>query len=309
MLNFYRRFLPNAIEHQIPLLAMIPGNKRNDRSPLTWNNATIASFERCKHQLTEATLLSHPAKIAELSLWVDASDTAAGAVLHQIVDGHPQPLGFSQENSTRPSCDSTYDRELTAIYLAVRHFKYMLEGRSCHIYTDHKPITFAFQQKLDKASDRQARQLDMTGQITTDIRHIVGKDNIVADLLSRINAIHPAPSLDYEALAEDQKDDQQLQNIAQGKIESSLNLKYFTIPGSTKQLLCDCTGNRIRPFITERFRNAALQATHQLSHPGTRTTAKLMTERFVWPSIRKDSIVFARSCLPCQRSKVTRHTQ
>ena len=34
-----------------------------------------------------------------------------------------------------------------------------------------------------------------------------------------------------------------------------------------------------------------------------------MTERFVWPGIRKDSIVFARSCLPCQRSKVTRHTQ
>ena len=54
MLNFDHRFLPNAIEYQIPLLAMIPGNKRNDRSSLAWNDVAIASFERCKHQLAEA---------------------------------------------------------------------------------------------------------------------------------------------------------------------------------------------------------------------------------------------------------------
>lgn len=87
MINFYRRFVPKAIEAQIPLLAMTPGNKRNDRTPLTWSDETRAAFERCKQQLAQATLLSHPAKSAELSLWVDASDIAAGAVLHQIVDG------------------------------------------------------------------------------------------------------------------------------------------------------------------------------------------------------------------------------
>lgn len=310
MINFYRRFIPNAIHAQVPLLAMTPGNKRNDRTSLTWTDETVAAFDRCKQQLVEATLLAHPAKSAELSLWVDASDVAAGAVLHQIVDGKIQPLGFFSKKFDKAQCRySTYDRELTAIFLAVRHFKYMLEGRYCHIYTDHKPITYAFYQKLDKASDRQARQLDFIGQITTDIRHIVGKENIVADLLSRIDAIQSVPSLDFDALADDQTTDDELQNIQQGKCKSSLNLKFFSIPGSTKQLLCDCSDDRIRPFITKRFRHAALQATHHLSHPGTRGTAKLMTERFVWPSIRKDSIAFARSCLQCQRSKVTRHTQ
>ena len=310
MINFYRRFVPNAIQVQIPLLTMIPGNKRNDRTPLTWTDETMAAFNRCKQQLAEAVLLAHPAKSAELSLWVDASDIAAGAVLHQIVDGNAQPLGFFSKKFDKAQLRySTYDRELTAIFLAVRHFKFMLEGRNCHIYTDHKPIIFAFHQKLDKASDRQARQLDFIGQITTDIRHIVGKENIVADLLSRIAAIQTVPTLDYDALADDQKIDEEIQDIQQGKLKLSLNLKSFSIPGSKKQLLCDCSGDRIRPFVTRRFRNTALQATHHLSHPGTRATATMMTERFVWPNIRKESIAFARSCLQCQRSKVTRHTQ
>lgn len=153
MLNFYRRFIPNAIEAQIPLLEMTPGNKRNDRSPLSWSDETVTAFDRCKQQLAHATLLAHPAKSAELSLWVDASDFAAGAVLHQIVEGKVQPLGFFSKKFDKAQLRySTYDRELTAIYLAVRHFKFMLEGRSCHIYTDHKPIIFAFRQKLDKAS-------------------------------------------------------------------------------------------------------------------------------------------------------------
>lgn len=65
----------------------------------------------------------------------------------------------------------------------------MLEGRSSHIYTDHKPLTFAFRQKLDKASPRQARQLDYIGQFTTDVRHISGTDNVTADLLSRIQLV------------------------------------------------------------------------------------------------------------------------
>lgn len=35
MLNYYRRFLPNAAETQIPLLNCTKGNKKNDKSPIT----------------------------------------------------------------------------------------------------------------------------------------------------------------------------------------------------------------------------------------------------------------------------------
>jgi hypothetical protein len=44
----------------------------------------------------------------------------------------------------------------------------MLEERH-FIFTDHKPITYAFQQKRDKCSPRQFNHLDFIAQFTTDI--------------------------------------------------------------------------------------------------------------------------------------------
>jgi transposase InsO family protein len=45
-----------------------------------------------------------------------------------------------------------------------------------------------------------------------------------------------------------------------------------------------------------------------LSHPGINATVKLVSERFVWPGIKRDCRKWARGCLDCQRSKVHRHT-
>ncbi|GFY27528.1 retrovirus-related Pol polyprotein from transposon 17.6 [Trichonephila clavipes] len=67
---------------------------------------------------------------------------------------------------------SAYDRELLAIYSAIRHFRYMLEARDFTVFTDHKPLTYAFRQKSDKCSPRQIRQLDFISQFTTNIVHI-----------------------------------------------------------------------------------------------------------------------------------------
>ncbi|XP_054081745.1 uncharacterized protein LOC128919933 [Zeugodacus cucurbitae] len=91
----------------------------------------------------------------------------------------------------------------------------MVDGRRCHIYTDHKPLIYAFQQKLDRASNRQIRQLDFIAQITTDIRHVSGEDNVTADLLSRINALS-TESLNYDDLADDQSNDEELQKLLSG---------------------------------------------------------------------------------------------
>ncbi|XP_064081900.1 uncharacterized protein LOC135198260 [Macrobrachium nipponense] len=35
----------------------------------------------------------------------------------------------------------------------------------------------------------------------------------------------------------------------------------------------------------------------------------LLTEKFVWHGIRKDSLEWARTCVPCQTSKISRHTE
>jgi cleavage and polyadenylation specificity factor subunit 1 len=68
---------------------------------------------------------------------------------------------------------------LLAIYEAVKHFCHMLEARHFTIFTNHKPITYTFQQKRDKCSPRQFNHLDFVAQFTTDIKHISGQDNVV----------------------------------------------------------------------------------------------------------------------------------
>jgi len=110
--------------------------------------------------------------------------------------------------------------ELLAIYAAIKHYRHMLEGRNFTVFTDHKPITYAFQQDPLHSSPRQARHLQYIGQFTTDIRHISGKDNTIADALSRVEKIQVAINL--EDLAKAQEDDTELQELINQ--DSSLKL-------------------------------------------------------------------------------------
>ncbi|GFW01186.1 dynein heavy chain 17, axonemal [Trichonephila clavipes] len=179
---------------------------------------------RCKQALADAALLAHPSPSAPLALHVDASDYAIGGALHQVVDSELQPLAFfSRKLTSSEKSYSAYDRELLAIYSAIRHFRYMLEARDFTVFTDHKPLTYAFRQKSDKCSPRQIRQLDFISQFTTNIVHIPGSDNIAADVLSRVSAITFPSQIDYDCIAETQQTDQELHTlIASG---TSLELK------------------------------------------------------------------------------------
>ena len=180
----------------------------------------------------------------------------------------------------------------------------MVEAREFCIFTDHKPVTFAYNLKSTQlSSPRQCRHLDYISQFTTDLRHIAGADNVVADALSRIEEVESL--MDYQALAVAQEHDQELQQFRQSA--SSLHLKEMLIPGTTTPITCDVSTSAARPFLTRQFRKAAFNAVHRLSHPGVKATVKLVTQRFVWPSIKADCRQWARACLDCQRSKVSRH--
>lgn len=311
MINFYRKFIPKAIDDQIPLLMYLKGNKKKDKTHIEWNDVTSQAFENCKRQLAEATLIAHPLKNAILSLCVDASDRAAGAALHQIIADKIEPLGFFSKKFTESQKKySTYDRELAAMYLAVKHFRDYIEGRQLHILTDHKPLIFAFKQRPEKASPRQINHLEFISQFTTDIRHISGKNNITADVLSRIANIEVENIIDYEALAEDRQADEELQQILQNNNGNySISVKSVVIPNVNTAVYCDLSSGKIRPFITKKFRKTFMAATHNFAHPGRRSTMKLLTERFVWPGIKKDAENFVKNCVKCQQAKVSRHTR
>lgn len=184
----------------------------------------------------------------------------------------------------------------------------MVEARPFIVYTDHKPLTFAFNSARDKCSPRQFRYLDFISQFSTDIRYVVGKDNVVADALSRVEEINR--SINYESLARAQDEDPELQALLQvgTSSSSSLNIKKIRSFEHNFEIYCDISTGRSRPYLTKAFRREAFNSLHGLSHPGTKATVRLVTQRFVWPDIRRDCRRWARECTECQQNKISRHT-
>ena len=144
MVNFFRRFLPGIARTLRPLTdALVGGGKL-----LQWSVSLEAAFTAAKAALAAATVLSHPDSSAEVALATDASDSHVGGVLQQrqCVKGVAawRPLAFfSAKLSSTQQRYSTFDRELLAAFLAIRHFRFALEGREFQLHTDHKPLVTA----------------------------------------------------------------------------------------------------------------------------------------------------------------------
>jgi cleavage and polyadenylation specificity factor subunit 1 len=176
---------------------------------------------------------------------------------------------FSKKLNPAQQKYSAYDRELLAIYEAVKHFRHMLEARHFNIFTDHKPITYSFQQKRDKCSPRQLTHLDFIAQFTTDNRDISGQ-NVVADTLSRVESVSAPPS--YDAVAASQDSDDKLQTLRQSNI--ALRLEKLPIPGTTVSIYCDTFAGRPQPYIPASLRLQVLQSVHDLSQRSNSETGR-----------------------------------
>ena len=309
LVNFCHRFIPNCAHLSHPLhlfLNNLP--KSRSKQPSNWTEEASAAFQSAKDVLASATLLNYPQPNAPINLMVDASNTAVGAVLQQQVKNSWQPVSFfSRSLSPRKRKYSIFDRELLATFLAVKHFKYYLHNPHFHILIDHKPLIYAINSINTQHSPRQARRLDYISQFTTDIRHIQGSQNLVADALSRIqaNISFPSSTLSMSELAQQQLTDVELQSYLQSP--NSLQLVTETTNGVS--VTCDVSTGTARLFVPSSLRHRLFSSSHNLSHPGVRATQKLIKERFVWPRMNANIRDWAKSCPSCQRSKVQRHTR
>ena len=310
MMNFYRRHLPHAATLQAPLNKHLSHAKKNDKTPISLTPEDVIAFEKCKESLANAALLAHPAPEAKLRLVTDASDTSIGAAVEQQVADNPwQPLAFFSKKFSPAQCKySTYDRELTAIYESVKHFRYLLEACDFEIHTDHKPLIYAFLQRSDKAAPRQLRQLDYIAQYSTKIVYVPGPDNSVADALSRINDIHMPMLIDFEELSNEQQNDEELQELLKSKTTSTKITKMLWGAGETP-LFLETSTTVSRPYIPKSLRQRIFDLHHRLSHPSGKATLKIIRSKYFWPNMNRNIIQWARTCQDCQQSKITRHVK
>jgi len=79
MLNFYRRFIPEAAKIQAPIHDLLGAKK--GAAIINWTEEAQQIFRNIKQSLTQTALLAHPRANTELALFTDASDHSIGAVL------------------------------------------------------------------------------------------------------------------------------------------------------------------------------------------------------------------------------------
>ncbi|KAK4474308.1 hypothetical protein MN116_000394 [Schistosoma mekongi] len=304
LINFYRRFIPGCAQLMQPLTDALKGKPKEFK--LT--SEAVDAINQLKHKLAQASTLTYPNSHYPLAIMVDASDKAVGGTLNQLVKNTWKPIAFfSKKLAPAETRYSTFGRELLAIYLTIKHFRHMLEGTEFTVYKDHKPLTNASRAKTDKYSPREVRHLDYISQFTSDIQHVKGEDNQAADALSRLEMnIIQQSTVDFEILRDSQETDQELQNLLSTKC-SSLKLKQLPSPKEDVLIYCDTTTAVPRPFVPKNMRRLIYNF-HSLSHPGVKSSTKLINARYIWPNLQKDVHKWVRECSACQQSKVSRHT-
>lgn len=315
MINFYFRFVPHLAQTLIPLYKLSSSKPKL----FLWTDEAEHAFNSAKSALSETTRLRYPSNSAPTAVTTDASDQAVGAVLEQFDNGDWKPIAFfSKKLKPSERKYSVFDRELLGIYLAIKHFRHFLEGRNFHVYTDHKPLAGNIFSGRADASPRQTRHLCFISEFTTDIRFVPGKNNPVADALSRIHSspkelqeINSTASslsdIDLSQLAKDQVTDPDL--LKMRSVDTALHLRECGILNTNLPLVCDMSLGYPRPVVPQPWRRRVFDVLHNLSHPGIRTSKQLISRRFVWPNMQRDIGLWAKSCIPCQKAKIQRHNK
>lgn len=180
--GYYRRFCRNFSDIVTPLSNLLRKNVK-----FVWNDECQRAFEAVKAILSNSPVLMTPNFEKDFILTVDASDIGAGAVLQQESgDGIVHPVCyFSQKFNQHQRNYSTIEKEALSLVLAINHFDvYLCTSNEILVYTDHNPLIFI--NKMKNKNQRILRWALYLQAYNIELRHIRGKDNVVADHLSRV---------------------------------------------------------------------------------------------------------------------------
>ena len=184
--NYYRSLAPELAE-----VADVLYKKAHEKAIL-WTDELETAFVAIKRLLSSDRVVRLPDVAREFILETDASEIAAGAVLKQTIEdeqGNPceYPVGFYSKALTATERRySTYEREMLAVVKATRHYRVFLFGRPFVLRTDHAALKNIFSTKM-KDTARIERWILALSPYVFEIESIPGKENIVADALSRVS--------------------------------------------------------------------------------------------------------------------------
>lgn len=182
MTGYYLKFLPHYSATTAPLRRLL-----HKEEPWVWTQGCSDAVRTLKTQLTTAPVLAHFDIASPTLVTCDASATAIGAVLSQVQNGVEKPIAFaSRALSPTEQRYSVGEREALACIWACERWHLYLYGRTFTLRTDHQALTALLSTSgTGHRPLRLHRWSDRLHQYNFDLKFTPGRDNVVADLLSR----------------------------------------------------------------------------------------------------------------------------
>jgi hypothetical protein len=179
--GYYMRFIAGFSRIDHPITSLQRKGKK-----FQWTKECEKSFQQLKQLLTSAPILKITYSNEYFIVCIDACKEGLGGVLSQN--------GFvvcyeSRKLKEHERLYVTDDLELAAIVHALKKWRNYLMGKRFELRTDHNGLKYLFDQPTLNA--RQSRWLEFLCDSKFDTKHIKGKENKVADALSRrVHALH-----------------------------------------------------------------------------------------------------------------------
>ena len=182
--NFYRRFIQAYGRVSRPLNRL---TEKDTPSKFTLDENQRDAFERLRGLLISVPILLYFRYDRETRLETDCSDLAAAGVLTQksTEDGQWHPVAFySKALKDAQLHYEIHDKELLAVVQGLQEWRAELISLPTFlIITDHKALEYFGTKKL--LNERQIRWMDILSLFHFQITYRPGKENTIADILSR----------------------------------------------------------------------------------------------------------------------------
>lgn len=178
MTNYLSRFIPNLSMKNVELRKLLLENTQ-----WIWSEMADSEFKQLKKIIISTEGLKYYNVGKPVEIHCDASSVGLGAAVFQ----NNKPVAFASRQLSKAEQNyAMIEKELLAIVFACVRFDQLIVGNpSVTIRTDHKPLTNIFKNPLLKAPKRLQLMLMILQRYTFDLKFVCGKENIVADTLSR----------------------------------------------------------------------------------------------------------------------------
>ncbi|KAL5489020.1 hypothetical protein EMCRGX_G018062 [Ephydatia muelleri] len=183
MCNYLSRFIPKLSQVSEPLRALTESNK-----DFVWGKVEQEHFEQIKALISKDQLLHFYNVKKPTTIQCDASTKGLGATLLQ--KGHPI-ISVSRSLTRAEKNYVALELECLAIVFACQKFHHYIYGKHTLVETDHKPLEVITKKSILAAPRRLQRMLLQLQRYDLEIIYRPGKQQWIADILSRLPVESP----------------------------------------------------------------------------------------------------------------------